>query len=137
VETRRAGEAVALVRQRNRRQGIALPIFVRLPMEGVGAAARDHLNLAAAISSEFRRIGLGLYLELACRFRSYPVIAQSYAGVVVIDAVQQEIVIASALAVDGHARRPGAASGSGSQQRKLVYIPRAGRGGDGCDESLR
>ena len=117
VEPRRAGQAVALVRERHRNQRVALPVFVGFAVESVGAAARDDLELAAAVAAELGGVRLRLHLEFAGGFGSHAIVAEGHAGIVIVDSVQQEIVVAGALPVDGDAGGTGSADRGGGQQR--------------------
>ena len=98
-------------------------------MESVGSAPRDHLDLAAAVAPELRGVGLGLHLKFTRGFGSYAVVTQGYAGVVIIDTVQQEVIVAGALSVDTDPGGAGAARCGRRQECQLVHVARTGGGG--------
>ena len=80
----------------------------------VGARLDLQVDDAAERAAEFRRIGRGLQLELVERVDAREDDDRLQPGLVVVDAVEHEVVVARALAVGRERRRgaPGEAAGA-------------------------
>ena len=116
-------EPCTLVGQTQRFHPIAPVVFPRFSVVEICSGFGHRRKLSAARSAEFGRVSNGLQLDLLNRLRNDSQRAIGDSEIVIIDAIQHEVVVTGALPVRGEFGEARGTSDQGGEQSQTRNVP--------------